>query len=508
MRSTLPFQVSDSYPLSDQNCSDEVSKPADSESEKHDIFSSDSLDSTSNCRPEDPPIFNLPFEITAKIFAHYTAENSTPLDYPVRVRSTRSAPLTLSAICRMWREIAFTTPQLWAAVNIFISSFEQIPLLAELASDYMHRSGNLPLTISITNCVKLERLETRYERQVKWLFDVVRHFSARWCRLVLCIPPELYVEFMGALWYTPILEDVRLTPVTGQDELRQVDFKLGGAPRLRHLELSKLFISRIKVPLENLTSLEVSAVCVDEMLKLLKGANQLLSAKFSEILGNQVDFDFPWPPVPLTHHYLRHLDLRPDGNDYYTPVLTFLQSIIVPSLESFVYHGKDGISVDNILILLNSSQIPVTKLEIVLIGAIAFEDSSFEEDLVQLFRGTPAITNLSISLLAEPLRKTVTDSFFALFGDPDFLPQLEVLSFTGWRGFSWASTRSLITTAKKRTVNMAVETEHDVSSPGYKPDPCLSTLLSLVAKNPSTTLNVVDYRTGKDMTRARLATDN
>ncbi|KAJ6537117.1 hypothetical protein B0H19DRAFT_900608, partial [Mycena capillaripes] len=53
------------------------------------------------------PILSLPDEITSTIFIHCLPAHG-------RVRpSPRRAPLLLAQICKLWREIALSTGQLW-----------------------------------------------------------------------------------------------------------------------------------------------------------------------------------------------------------------------------------------------------------------------------------------------------------------------------------------------------------------------------------------------------------
>ncbi|KAJ7085015.1 hypothetical protein C8R43DRAFT_1174403, partial [Mycena crocata] len=52
------------------------------------------------------PILTIPAEITTEIFLHCLPENPA---HP----SATEAPMLLGAICRVWREIAYSNPRLW-----------------------------------------------------------------------------------------------------------------------------------------------------------------------------------------------------------------------------------------------------------------------------------------------------------------------------------------------------------------------------------------------------------
>ncbi|KAJ7742565.1 hypothetical protein B0H16DRAFT_1247778, partial [Mycena metata] len=61
------------------------------------------------------PVLTLPPEVMSEIFVHFL-----PV-YPKRApQKGLLSPSTLGQICCLWREIAFSTPQLWRTVKIFL----------------------------------------------------------------------------------------------------------------------------------------------------------------------------------------------------------------------------------------------------------------------------------------------------------------------------------------------------------------------------------------------------
>ncbi|KAJ7210575.1 hypothetical protein B0H12DRAFT_1157464, partial [Mycena haematopus] len=57
------------------------------------------------------PILTIPVEITSEIFLHClpAVDAAQP--------STKLAPLLLGRVCRIWRDITYTNPRLWAAAR-------------------------------------------------------------------------------------------------------------------------------------------------------------------------------------------------------------------------------------------------------------------------------------------------------------------------------------------------------------------------------------------------------
>jgi hypothetical protein len=62
------------------------------------------------------PVLTLPREITSEIF-HWCLPSSPHFIQP----DPADVPLTLLAICRQWRNVALTIPQLWSSVKFRLS---------------------------------------------------------------------------------------------------------------------------------------------------------------------------------------------------------------------------------------------------------------------------------------------------------------------------------------------------------------------------------------------------
>ncbi|KDR69854.1 hypothetical protein GALMADRAFT_230499 [Galerina marginata CBS 339.88] len=460
----------------------------------------------------DPPIFRIPLEIVGEIFIHHIDGTYHTSEDDMKSKTGQLGPLLLIAICRSWREIALAMPRLWMTINILVYSLAKIPPFAELTGDWIARSSQLPLTLSLSfsaEIVKLGKMPCR--DQVSLLFDTIRQFAPSWHRLTLCIPTDLYEPFIGGLTFTPLLEDILLIPAIFPDQTFDSCFRISEAPRLKHLEFSFVFVDKIKLPLQNLTSLEVNSVCVDEMVELLRTATQLVSAKFSSICADANIF--PFPTTPLIHHSLRRLDLLPGDTDTARELDTFLENIVLPALERFVYHSKGGLCVDGLLSLFTRSRSPLAHFEIVF--PYAYHDPNVAaRELIRLLSGIPTITTLSLSLLAPRLETIVTDDFFRRFDEtPHFLPHLEVLSFVGWRGFSWGCVADLlqvkqISGFKIRMIDIVVyHNMDDDSDPSllFISENDLSRLLHFAPQGARTTLNIVDNITRRDIIATSLA---
>ncbi|KZP20013.1 hypothetical protein FIBSPDRAFT_1045106 [Athelia psychrophila] len=87
------------------------------------------------------PLRRLPAEMLAEIFIHALPE------YPANL-SVHDAPLLSQSVCRRWRDVSRSTPELWSRICIHLGN-GRFDAHLEIASAFVIRSAKHPLSISL-----------------------------------------------------------------------------------------------------------------------------------------------------------------------------------------------------------------------------------------------------------------------------------------------------------------------------------------------------------------------
>ncbi|KAF7291771.1 F-box domain-containing protein [Mycena chlorophos] len=92
------------------------------------------------------PIRRLPSELLGKIFV-----STLPTKRDTAI-SADEGPMLLMQVCRSWRAVALTTPQLWASIYIVCPESDtatSLPRLLRVVNTWLARSGALPLSMTL-----------------------------------------------------------------------------------------------------------------------------------------------------------------------------------------------------------------------------------------------------------------------------------------------------------------------------------------------------------------------
>jgi hypothetical protein len=200
------------------------------------------------------PLTRLPVEITSHIFAIYTEDVNSEFD-PLSFVDERGGPLLLGAVSKSWRRVAFSTPRLWNTINIQIRSSDSLRTKVELTKEWLDRSRQLPLHISLV--YQTSNVVEQEPNPLTPLFNLMQNVSTRWRQLVLGIRPTLYTTFLGEVTCAPTLEILKLIDIDDSDA--EGDFHLPHTPSLKHLDI-QVCISYSSISIEWAASLALRPI--------------------------------------------------------------------------------------------------------------------------------------------------------------------------------------------------------------------------------------------------------
>ncbi|KAK7062396.1 F-box domain-containing protein [Favolaschia claudopus] len=239
----------------------------------------------------------LPSEIVSEIFIH-----TLPIHPHPPMRGKNCALVSLTQICRKWREIALATPRLWRAILLSYNTGRPLKRQISNIKLWVERARSCPLSIFFSGGLNATHLLASITPQ-----------RSRWERLDLDISPHDLAAIKGDM---PLLRHLRLTLEDGfrRDEVSEGDretFSAAVAPLLRSVELNHHAATRLLLPWAQITSLKVTLEHVQECVTILGQASESL-----------VHCDL----------CIRRLDRRVDDSADYTGSV----SISLPRLESLV----------------------------------------------------------------------------------------------------------------------------------------------------------------------------
>jgi hypothetical protein len=285
----------------------------------------------------DPFTRHLPVEIASHIFSNYTEDFNSGFD-PQSPIIEHGGSLCLGAVSESWRQVAFNTPHLWNTLNISIVSNDNLPMKVELTKQWLNRSRQLPLHLSLVYQVYHESdvIESEPNSLIP-LFNVLQNVAPRWCKLVLGIFATLYTTFLREVTCAPTLETLKLFDNSSEEG----DFRLSHTTVLNYVDVhADLLLSSVSIEWDNLTTFEANCVSMSEFFEVLRLVERLDSFRLRGLIGDTQEYALP--STPLTHSALRELYLETGDESeiadiHPSELKTILNLAVFPSLEKFGY---------------------------------------------------------------------------------------------------------------------------------------------------------------------------
>lgn len=401
-------------------------------------------------RVHDRIVPNIPTEIVSHIFQHSLSaswETSiTQLDmWEFTDKGDRCGPLNLGAVCRAWRQIAWSTPQLWTFICQKICPSKSST--AALMEDWLYRAGDLPLSVWLsvsehTGVSEMAHLEN--------VVGLVNSHSHRWQNLGIYGPYGFLRLFYGNSQGAPILHTLELH--CSPNGTSQGRFRLKGAkPRPRHVSIhTKLKITDIKVDINwiDVTHLRTSSHFPAECHKMISQTPNLESWCIANVNTIAVTLD------SVSHQKLRSLEIV-----NVIGVRDLFNALILPGLTtlSFDMIHRDDEVYDAIISLLRNSSLK----------ALSLRTFGNKDILINILKHLPFLEELRIYL--HNSNRNDTNSLFSLLGDTgagahvlnqgeEFLPNLRSLTYQDFDIFNldWGAI-SLLSTRKRPLNSLTID---------------------------------------------------
>ncbi|KAF7297284.1 F-box domain-containing protein [Mycena indigotica] len=157
------------------------------------------------------PIRRVPIDVLRLIFIH------TLPDTRNTALSDNEGPLLLSRVCKEWREITHTTPQLWSSLHIVVPTTEPyISNLKRMLDTWLVRSGAMPLSVKIfTGNSSFLRLYHHHRTPPRPppVISLLAPVSSRWRNMAMTIHRIEDLETLESLSKedVPLLADLDLS---------------------------------------------------------------------------------------------------------------------------------------------------------------------------------------------------------------------------------------------------------------------------------------------------------
>lgn len=351
------------------------------------------------------PFFKLTPEICVVIFLFACHKGRLSL----RNQQLVTTPFVISSVCRAWRDMARSTPELWSSVSLCIDlSTEGSAIQAELLDQWLRLAQALPLSITITFNEK-----DVYKWNRDWdgympipedemivgtplptdVISVASLYSYQWESLDIFLPSAWAETLESTIGRIPNLRSLSLQFVPYNYSSYPSFFKTFlDAPKLRTATLDFESMD-VGLPYHKLEKLILSSFKTTPCLAVLEKCSNLMSCRINEPwkAGSYDESGCAysyWQPAQPTSVRLPKLvslkitSLRPSG---------LLAYLVVPALEDIGISLEDNSQIEAFSAFLNRSNIVLKRLAII-------DYMPREDNLLMLLITLPHLSHLELRL--------------------------------------------------------------------------------------------------------------
>ena len=286
----------------------------------------------------DPFIHKLPPEICSHIFRLSSSRLTNDEHLEAIINPWNKSPLggsakilRLGGVCRMWRQLAWATPDLWDAlyVRTGMGRPELDELLPELVREWLERSGSLPLTIFFNGYKSVGDESGDYDDTVAvgngLIVEILNLHSHRWRILNLTTTAPAFRRFSGSIQPNQLV-GLGLEVAYQSSDPSPPKFLMESELTPSHLMLD-FPLTSVNVRWDNITHVTIPFISAKESINILRRASSLEYYDIHIYQPSEVSFR-----KPILHPRLRSLHLSTSLN-----IEKFLREINVPSIEEWTH---------------------------------------------------------------------------------------------------------------------------------------------------------------------------
>ncbi|KAJ7685569.1 hypothetical protein DFH06DRAFT_1075074 [Mycena polygramma] len=349
----------------------------------------------------------LPPELLGEIFIHCLPVTVYRLaDIPV-IPSPNDAPLVLCGVCRYWRQIALSTPGLWASIflDADFAYSDKGAEYVDFCRRWISRARSTPLSFCLEAYVN--------DASVHSLLEILGSLSEQWRDIELTLGQDFpKTSSLPADGNYPVLERLSLDAPNSD-----LPISFCNAPLLRDVRFG-IYTPQILIPWHQISSFWTNHIELFHFHQLLREAPNLVTGYFS--IPSYHSLDLPDGVLPLTR--LQELTLRGTYGDQVVHLMstTLLAHLNTPALKTLTFGYPFRIGWDAPDIFLSSMSRASFELHTLVLCSIQTTPAA----LIHFLQAIPSLVHLK---LQPPLLLNMKPIFAQLTGHREFLPKLESL---------------------------------------------------------------------------------
>jgi hypothetical protein len=350
----------------------------------------------------------LPIELVSDIFMYLRPlpmELGDPF-FPGKaddVAENMKTLLLLGAVCRAWRSLAWSFPQLWTTISVNL--YDEHENAPDMINQWLDRSDELPLHIYLyTACRRLDSgllAPHPYgsELNIGRLTYPINQCSERWFYLNLNLPKRFMQQVHWNELDTPMLEtftvqldfeDIEDPDISNGDRPECIYFR--GTPNLREVNLCALRFDDVAIDWGSVTHVHVEdydlsiARCSD----FLRTVPRLTHLTLQSLGADSAEL----PMSTFRHPSLTCLQIN--GNTWHDAADVFLSYFDLPALEDLGTFANHLSKLDNLDVFLRHSSCTLKKFRLSISGS--WEEN--KQHLIGLLERMPCLEILELECLS------------------------------------------------------------------------------------------------------------